>query len=167
MDVIVDNPQQRTTVVATKLNTTTDKQILIIPPTSESFYTDYGLHFRNVADGSITSENTISSIDVGFFPYRWLSSMSIQNIQPANEKKNVLIFSESFNNGWIALSLNQRKILTHHVLVNNWANGWIVDSKTTDPKSIIIVFWPQYLEYFGFILFGISIAGILLYKKAD
>lgn len=32
--------------------------------------------------------------------------------------------------------------LKDHVLVNNWANGFIVDNASSDDATIMIVFWP-------------------------
>ncbi|OGY07190.1 MAG: hypothetical protein A2694_01375 [Candidatus Blackburnbacteria bacterium RIFCSPHIGHO2_01_FULL_40_17] len=54
------------------------------------------------------------------------------------------------------------KKIEEHVLVNNWENGWRLDKQSlsrsnrdkdvdTD-KEIVIVFLPQYLEYFGLLL---------------
>jgi len=39
------------------------------------------------------------------------------------------------------------KEIKNHVLVDNWANGWIVNG-----NNIAIIFIPQYLEYLGFVL---------------
>ena len=47
-----------------------------------------------------------------------------------------------------------------HVKVNSWANGWFV---VEGNQRIILVFWPQYLEYFGI---AVSIIGLVwLYDK--
>jgi hypothetical protein len=40
------------------------------------------------------------------------------------------------------------KEIPEHVLVDNWANGWLVNKG----NQIAIVFLPQYLEYLGFML---------------
>ncbi len=107
------------------------------------------------------------------------------NLQPT------LVLSQSFNTGWVAyllpsceLSVVRCKLanflpfifgeqLTNHVLVNNWANGWVLNScklwvvgcetgkadlygvkKLTThnlpPTTIYIFFWPQILEFVGF-----------------
>lgn len=57
--------------------------------------------------------------------------------------------------------------LKQHVLVNNWANGWIVDKSDTaaDNSKIAIVFVPQYLEYFGLILILITLLSIGMGRK--
>jgi hypothetical protein len=77
--------------------------------------------------------------------------------------------------------------LRDHVLVNNWANGWKIsqsqlnqskpvgNSKLTDSNRIspistdshvVILFWPQYLEYLGFFMLIITFLSILPYPKA-
>jgi hypothetical protein len=68
--------------------------------------------------------------------------------------------------------------LTEHVLVNNWANGWIVDNKTERQEdnqthaltvlpsqnlTVYIFFWPQLLEWIGFILLPVPF--LILLKK--
>jgi len=66
----------------------------------------------------------------------------------------ILGLSQAFDKGWVAYQLNNKfsKILPffgqrlkNHVLINNWANGWILGKETKEP--IVILFWPQYLEY--------------------
>ncbi len=62
--------------------------------------------------------------------------------------------------------------LKEHVLVNNWANGWKLDKDTCYMSPVtcrlVILFLPQYLEYFGFGLGIITIAYLLLrYKNAS
>jgi len=47
------------------------------------------------------------------------------------------------------------------VVVNNWGNGWMLqDNRMTgiseQSRTIVLVFWPQYLEYFGFVLLSLS-----------
>jgi len=90
----------------------------------------------------------------------------------SNQVKNsALAFSRSYDNGWKAYEMvngkwsivNGLKLafpfifgkeLKNHVMVNNWENGWILDnsSMVNGQSSIIIVYLPQYLQYFGFLL---------------
>lgn len=45
-----------------------------------------------------------------------------------------------------------------HLRVNNWANGWkLPDDFNFEREKIVIVFWPQYLQYVGFILLWITV----------
>lgn len=85
-------------------------------------------------------------------------------------KDNVYVtLSQSFDSGWKAYEMVNGKWqmanwikkrlpflfgkeLKEHVLVNNWANGWLINSEKLKVKSekFIIIYWPQYLEYLGF-----------------
>ncbi|MEK7522231.1 MAG: hypothetical protein AAB569_01505, partial [Patescibacteria group bacterium] len=96
------------------------------------------------------------------------------NVDQTDGSSNVYL-SQSYSPGWIAIS--NGKIL-QHVLVNNWANGWVLDdrssmidvrnnnlgSKIYDLKSILIIFWPQYLEFLGFALLAIAFLVIIKMK---
>jgi hypothetical protein len=50
------------------------------------------------------------------------------------------------------------KEIPEHVLVNNWANGWLV----TNGNQIAIIFLPQYFEYLGFIVLFVPVLIIVL-----
>lgn len=78
-------------------------------------------------------------------------------------KDPVLVLAQAYHTGWKAYVTDSDSSLLeahlpplfgeeikNHVLVNNWANGWIMDRD----GEIVIVFLPQYLEYIGFLLFG-------------
>ncbi len=77
-----------------------------------------------------------------------------------------LILTQSFHPGWKAYHIPDNASLltrllpfffadeiTHHVLINNWANGWNIPSHR-DKETIVLIFGPQYLEYGGFIILG-------------
>jgi hypothetical protein len=109
-------------------------------------------------------------------------TVTIPNTETSSEQ---ITLWQSFHKGWKAYEMpvasQKSKVksllqetfpflfgteIKDHVLVNNWANGWIFDSqKSATDTSIVIVFWPQYLEYIGFILLGAVVFGILLWKK--
>lgn len=92
-----------------------------------------------------------------------------------------LILHQSFEPGWKAYSVQNSKgkmqnwlntnfpfffgkELREHVLVNNWANGWILNNYTLDAKryTLAIIFWPQYLEYLGLLILGGAFTVILV-----
>lgn len=75
-----------------------------------------------------------------------------------NLSNQILVLSQSYDDGWVAYRTTSRlanflpffgQKINSHVLANNWANGWILEDEKAE---ITIVFWPQYLEYFGFLL---------------
>lgn len=54
-----------------------------------------------------------------------------------------------------------------HVLVNNWANGWVLpmNDERTNERTIFIVFWPQLLEFLGFALLPLPFFMSLRFQK--
>lgn len=101
-------------------------------------------------------------------------SSYIVNFKPSPDQS--LILWQAYNRGWKAYKVNETNIfsklfpfifgkqLTSHIKINNWANGWEIDESVCQELStcrIIIVFWPQYLEYLGFILTGLTTVLVL------
>jgi hypothetical protein len=91
--------------------------------------------------------------------------------------KNTLVLSQSYDKGWHAYALKSENILNrlfpfiggneleNHVLINNWENGWVLDSKFDKDNRIIIVYLPQYLEFIGFMAVFIVIILMLRLKN--
>lgn len=79
-------------------------------------------------------------------------------------KNQILILSQSYDQGWKAYRVKNYAAklfpfifgseLKQHVLVNNWENGWILPNSTLDANryTLVIIYWPQYLEYLGILL---------------
>lgn len=85
------------------------------------------------------------------------------NLEPGNEH---IILSQAYDPGWRAY-LNGRE-LKDHVLVNNWANGWIVPENAcvNGDCQVKIIFWPQYLQFIGFGLLTFTLLwSLFLYKE--
>jgi len=97
-------------------------------------------------------------------------------------ENTTLVLSQAFHEGWKAYEVSSIKYsvfreffapilgkeIKEHVVVNNWGNGWMLqDNRMTgiseQSRTIVLVFWPQYLEYAGFGLMGIAIV-ISLYR---
>lgn len=82
-----------------------------------------------------------------------------------------LYLSQGFDKDWRAYFVNNSGFLNtsfpflfgreikEHVLINNWANGWELSPGN---HNIVIVFWPQYLEFIGFGLLILTFFGIFL-----
>lgn len=99
------------------------------------------------------------------------------------EPMTTLVLSQSYDPGWQAYVtknyesriMNQAASVfpflsgkrLEHVKVNNWENGWKLDSpQTTDNKQqIVIVYLPQYLQYVGFVILLSVIIYLLLPEK--
>ncbi len=153
----------------------------IVPP-KYKYGLGYSLDFQNNSYNGITSLNEIKALEVYLFPYNLLknikfvkkgyfeipsrSSLDFQAKKinyftyEVTTNSSYIVLNQSFDLGWIAFA--NGKLLTDHVLVNNWANGWSVGSGT---KKITIIFWPQYLEFIGFGLLIITFLCILKIKN--
>jgi len=94
--------------------------------------------------------------------------ISINNLAIEQSNNLTLVLSQAYHDGWLAWEgkpfIGKR---LQHVEVNNWENGWILPDHQTSTinhqPSISILFWPQLLEYFGFILLGGTLIGVGIY----
>lgn len=166
-------------------NTKFTKDIIVIPPTGDGG-AGYELHLDNYSIGSIPTVNRIRELKINPIPYYWLTKMnfklkdeepaktskmqvqSIRKILPSlfivnltnpNPDPGLLVFDSSFDPGWWANS-------GRHLLVNNWANGWLIEG--SGQKQVVIFFWPQLLEFLGFALGGaifLNLFRLLLTKR--
>jgi len=74
-------------------------------------------------------------------------------------ERQTLILSQAFDPGWKAY-LNGVE-LKEHVLVNNWANAWLLPEGASG--EIEIIFWPQYLQFIGFGLLFFGLVWIVFF----
>lgn len=144
------------------------KELFLIPPTDQSV--GFDININNFSVKNTPSVNDIKSIGVSPFAYNTLSQAETYPISAQNEGKNVIVYSQSFDSGWKAYTVKNNnwlntffpflfgKEIKEHVLVNNWANGWILPSSESPLRSeaskvksseFVIIYWPQYLEYIG------------------
>ena len=134
------------------------KEVFIIPPIDENGF-GYNVHLNNYSIGRTPSRNQVESIEFFAFPYHWAKSMKFSPLAEKENKKEqkLLIFNQSFEKGWKLVGIKNAE----HVLVNNWANGWLVDSE--EAKKAKIIYLPQRLEYFGFLLLFIFAVSLLFH----
>ena len=104
---------------------------------------------------ALNSELTVSHPNPAFYEV---------SLNPKLEAlSSTLILSQSFDPGWMALQRTDAfpffMLIKEHILVNNWANGWRLQSDQSDqftnPTNIVVFFWPQLLELLGFALLPI------------
>lgn len=106
--------------------------------------------FNNTTFDKISSINDIKDISIYPFPFEQLIKTKI-NVSSDITPTSIYVIPQSYHSGWISIPPRP------HVLVNNWANGFLVK----DNEKIIVIFWPQILEYLGFILaFGVILTQI-------
>ena len=161
----------------------------LIPPMDN--FSGYTISLDNISLGNYQTHNQLESVTVDIVDFDAYQKTKTQEIPTNSElviypkeiqispflyKTNIstssqnptLIFSQNYNSGWLAFSFNGLKpvFLKDHVLVNNWANGWQLPSELKSDKltsEIYIFFWPQLLEFFGFLL--LIPTGIWIFKK--
>lgn len=123
----------------------------------------YNLILSNISYGNIKTINELEKIIIIPLSYEFLSQIYLETDNYSSENK-FLISQQSFNPGWLAFYFQGKKpkFLRNHLLINNWANGWEIESIKTD--KIHLFFWPQLLEFFGFGLLGLTLF-ISLRKK--
>ncbi|MCL4338736.1 hypothetical protein M1271_03540 [Patescibacteria group bacterium] len=199
-----------TTYVYTLMSKSTsfDTSRYILPPIYQ-FDDGIRVQFTDSSFNQIPSVNEIKDISLDPIPYKYLTKISLtsstseknnenkivlpftkDNISDYSvkinsntvERNTILAFSQSYDSGWKAYSINEEQIsnsnlltelfpfwfgteLKDHVMVNNWENGWKLEQPTNNKQliNIIVVYLPQYLEYVGFILLVIGILSVIFY----
>jgi hypothetical protein len=98
------------------------------------------------------------------------------------KEEGIIILSQAYHPGWHAYLLDAKryppnallapifgKEIKEHVLVNNWENGWKLDSLqetgNNEQSRVFLIFLPQYLQYLGFGLLGIAFFLVLSKAK--
>ncbi len=163
-------------------------EYFVLPP-FESFDQGIEIRINNHSFNNTPSVSEVSFLSLTPVPFAYLTDIRLQQTETVksarsknivmnqlsywryqgslpNELQNNLILSQAFDSGWRAY-LDDRE-LKEHVLVNNWANGWVIpDNACVNAKcQIKIIYWPQYLQFGGFALLGLAfIWVILLYKR--
>ncbi len=128
----------------------------LVPPSDDGI--GYGLSLDNISYGNYETANEIKSIEIIPLPYNFLSQIYFYSDKRPKEQK-VIVLNQSFHPAWQAY-LGKNK-LKDHMLVNNWANGWILPENYSGEK-VVFVFWPQLLEFFGFLI--LAAIGFLMFK---
>lgn len=142
---------------------------------SGNYFDDgYTFGFQNISYSKETSINELNSLKVYLFPFDYLKSVKFVNknakftfsqpsklegskklsyflyyLNQGDPSNNTLIFYQAFNEGWLALC-GFKVCSADHVRINNWANGWVF--KEAIPDSVLILYWPQLLQFLGFFL---------------
>jgi hypothetical protein len=148
-------------------NTSFAKSYAVLPP-MKYYGLGYGINLNNISIGNAPTINDIKNISIYRIPFYYLTHIEMSsNKKQINNR--VFAFYQSYDPDWKAYEVKDVNWLNtalpflfgtelkDHVLVNNWANGWILngDKQQVTSSKIIIIFWPQYLEYAGL---GILIA---------
>lgn len=151
----------------------------------------YTLSLENRAFGRLKSQNQLQTLKTFTLPLDWISQMRIHSLNekpPFSEveivamkkvfthsylvtinksqldKPAFISLSQSFDQGWIAFNTTKPFELLEHVQYNGWANAWIIDGAQT--QNIVVLYWPQLLEFLGLgLATGCFIVIVLANKK--
>lgn len=181
LTVCISNPiSKRCSVYASltrenKLSSTT----FLLPPKTHN-ENGFNVNINNFAIKGSPSVNQLYDIQVTPFPYAWLSNIFVKSESKLPQSKELLVHSYSFESGWKAYQITNYKLpitnflntafpfvfgtqLKEHVLVDNWSNGWVLDTNTPYAigNTLVIVYLPQYLEYAGFFLLLLTLTIVL------
>ena len=145
----------------------------------------YGFPYTTLKSIYMSKANTIQS---GFIHvpeqmehpsyYLYTAGFSIGEQQ----SKNTIVLHQSYSDGWEAYTMQKSPNglaqtfpwffgtrLEKHVLVNNWANGWELSQNKN--QHVVIIFWPQYLEFVGLGIVVITLIATAYYvhthKRSD
>jgi len=138
------------------------------------------VHLTNIAVGKNEIAYTLKKAVLSEFPVDWMMAIKWVKNSPLPEIKDgrylfkiavrkysgiyfvdktnlsgdrsVVFVDQAFENGWVAWC-GFKPCQAEHVLVNNWANGWVFNHDgaiSSSSQNVLIFFWPQILEYLGF-----------------
>lgn len=143
----------------TKLDkNTNDTTAWFIIPAHETdeFQPGISFLFETSPIKQIPSQNQINFVKIYPFALDYLISQKTDNFLNLNSK--YIFYPQSFSTGWLAFYFDGLKpvFLKNHVLANNWANAWTLPStpefQSVNMPKIHVFFWPQLLQYLGFII---------------
>lgn len=136
----------------------------VVPPMGKG--QGYTVNLSSLVFGDTDSENHLRSVSFTRLPYGVLNSAYIRDPEEFYEEKgSLLVYNESFEPGWLAFC-GWKPCFANHVKVNGWANGWVFDSDVS-AKDIAIVFWPNILEYLGFLGLAGIVAWLVVLKGSE
>ncbi|MFA5025707.1 MAG: hypothetical protein WC503_04340 [Candidatus Shapirobacteria bacterium] len=163
-------------IVDSRINNSNEDNYFIIPPIYP-YDLGLGVNLSSLSLSSLPSVNQINQIEISPFNWQNISNIHLNNppaasiSEPANFQQynqtlykvtlnkinqSQLVLFQSFSLSWIAFYFDCKGnalCLPHflpHYQINNWANGW--DINGLNDKTVYIFFWPQLLEFLGFIL---------------
>lgn len=149
----------------------------------------YILNIETRSFGPNKSENILGSAQFYNLPISWLaswqlmpseklgakSSLEIESAQKygtflykvETKGEGILALSQGYNKGWKAFAISNFQFsIFKHRLLNSWANAWEVTSPNSQlSTTIYLMYWPQLLQFVGFIFTLLTIVYILVYIK--
>ena len=148
-------------------STSPTRSYISLPPLAEDGL-GYDVYIANDALGTASTINQINRIQVYRIPYSTL--LSAKTSFPEISQGETLILSQAYDPGWKAFRKTGTfpfvELLTGHVLINNWANGWTTsDNSGVDTQQVQVFFVPQIWQFVGFALLPLPFLLLLTRKR--
>lgn len=178
---IVNQESKKADIEINLSNNTSEETTYVIIPPMKNYGMGYSITFNNDSQGNIETTNELNKINVYPFPFDTIIYRSFVNQSPSQKNNKIYFFNQSYDTDWIAYQIHNSTYLTdlfpfifgskitNHVLINNWANGWILDNDQQEICNnqnckIVVLFWPQYLEYIGFGLLILALLALFKFR---
>lgn len=158
-----------------------------LPPV-ENFGQGYSFYVASDAYGRLATQNRLASFAVYYWPYRFTQALRFSRAEVSSaqtltcqfkaEKKalwwyqvdladcwgqaKLLKLSQAYDSGWLAVSKvdGQWSYLSHEKF-SAWSNAWQL---TGTEERVYLFFWPQLLEYLGFIFLIIGVPAMFFFS---
>lgn len=179
------NNNQGTTPIDIYLDRKGTSHFIVPPQKTDGI--GYSLHVDNISIGNKIVKNILSEIEIVRIPYDFIKGITISkpfNTYPTNVELEVkhpneslyeievnnktgqpftLVLGQSYDTGWRMFGPGFKEVKTH-IKVNNWANGWEIES-----GKYTIVYVPQVLQFLGFIGLALTLITltIIQLRKSD
>jgi hypothetical protein len=136
--------------------TKTTEQFLL-PPLAD-LASGYTVDVNNF---TIPGKSTINTLfDISIYRINYDKIIGRNTALPPAQTNTVITNNQAFDPGWLAMekipTFPYFRLLNNHVLLNNWSNGWILNNPI-NKSAIVFFYWPQLLEWVGFLLVPISL----------
>ncbi len=155
---------------------------------SEDFYTGLTILFNSPSFDGKTTTNQIKNIKLFTNPNQTYIPPNLAKTQRTyyasnklgtffykfsknSASNNTLVLPQSFSPSWLAFYFDGKKpiFLSNHLLVNNWANGWLLPSELQNCQqncpTIYFFFWPQILEFIGLAFIPLTFISIPIFLR--
>ncbi len=134
-------------------------QYFLVPPMGEG--RGYTVNISNLTFGGSVSVNDLEYLALTPFPYDFIKSLHKE--LDKGKPGSLVVYNQAFERGFVAFC-GLLPCPAEHVVVNNWANGWVFGGAAAgvDLQNITVLFWSQVLEYVGFL--GLGIWVLYLFK---
>lgn len=113
----------------------------------------YILEVFSTGIGPRSSINRIDSLAFQIIPQQWLETKLI----PQNENlviNQIVSIPQAISPNWLLLGVKGEPIR-----INGWKQGWIVEKQ----DKFKIIFWPNILAYFGYLIILVSFGVLIIY----